>query len=61
MRVIAQIPPTPDDDDKFGPDHPYLRPHVFIEEAPILKPEDPSRDADEQSDLDHSREEETMN
>lgn len=35
MRVIAEIPPTPDAEDKFSPDHPYLRPHVFIEEAPI--------------------------
>ena len=35
MRVIAEIPPTPDAEDKSGLDHPYLRPHVFIEEAPI--------------------------
>jgi hypothetical protein len=35
MRIIAEIPPTPDAEDRFSPDHPYLRPHVFIEEAPI--------------------------
>jgi len=35
MRVIAEIPPTPDVEDRFSPEHPYLRPHVFIEEAPI--------------------------
>jgi hypothetical protein len=33
MRVIAEIPPTPDED-KQVMEHPYLRPHVFIEEAP---------------------------
>ncbi len=35
MRVIAEIPPTPDNEVNEEKEHPYLRPHVFIEEAPV--------------------------
>jgi hypothetical protein len=40
-------------------EHPYLRPHVFIEEAPIQKPEEPSNQSEEQPDLEESGEEQS--
>lgn len=51
MKVIAEIPPTPDEDKQLK-EHPYLRPHVFIEEAPIQQADEPSKETDERPDLD---------
>ena len=50
MRIIGEIPPTPDE--YKTKQQVYLRPHVFIEDPPIKEPD--SLTNDERPDLNDS-------